>query len=35
MTSVESRLKLVEQVDFRGLFTDDEFKQYRDIFLVC
>ncbi|ELR12503.1 uncharacterized protein ACA1_050630 [Acanthamoeba castellanii str. Neff] len=33
MASVESRLKLVEQVEFKGAFTDDEFASYRNLFL--
>ena len=34
MASVESRLKLVEQEEFKGAFTDDEFASYRNLFLV-
>ena len=34
MTSVESQLKLVEQVDFKGSFTDEEFASYRKMFMV-
>jgi len=33
MTSIESRLRFIEEVDFKGAFTEDEFKQYRDTFI--
>lgn len=34
MASVESRLKLIEQVDFKDAFTDAEFESYRNMFMV-
>lgn len=34
MASVESRLKVIEQVDFKGSFTDAEFESYRNMFMV-
>jgi len=33
MTSVESQMKLIEQVDMRGAFTEEEFTSYRQMFM--
>ena len=33
MTTYENKLRLVEEVEFKGIFTDEEFKMYRMIFI--
>ena len=33
MTTLESRLRVIEQVDFKGYFTDEELKTYRGMFI--
>jgi len=33
MTSVESKLKLIEQVDFGDAFTNEEYENYRKMFM--
>eukprot|EP01088_Endostelium_zonatum_P015619 TRINITY_DN3926_c0_g1_i1.p1 TRINITY_DN3926_c0_g1~~TRINITY_DN3926_c0_g1_i1.p1 ORF type:complete len:210 (-),score=80.27 TRINITY_DN3926_c0_g1_i1:2-592(-) len=33
MTTYENKLRLVEEVDFKGIFTEEEFKTYRGVFV--
>jgi hypothetical protein len=35
MTTLENRLKVVEEVEYKGDFTAEEFAQYRAMFMVC